>query len=177
MDKIIKRKVVVYVIKDNKLLVFRHKDYSYEEMGIQVPAGSIKEEEKPEEAAMRELKEETGYNCFEIIGPRPLGTAQYYMTPYRSEIQERHFFLVVPTADLPERWDSEENHDEERKPTYLECFWIPLNTGHILQAGQGALLYRIPEVDSSSVDSVVGSVAVSLSKVDKKVGIDYNGGM
>ena len=68
------------------------------------------------------------------------------MTPYRPEVQERYFFLAVPTADLPDRWDSEEKHDEEQKPTHFECFWIPLTAGHILQAGQGALLYRVSEV-------------------------------
>lgn len=149
MQKVTKQKVIVYVIKNDKLLVFRHKDYSYEEVGIQVPAGSIKEGEKPEMVALRELKEETGYDCFQIVGPRPLGTERYDMTPYRAEIQERFFFLAVPTAELPERWDSYEMHDGEQEPTRFECFWIPLTLAHILQAGQGALLYRIPEVTVS----------------------------
>lgn len=146
MDKPIKQKVVIYVIKNDKLLVFRHTDFSYEEVGIQVPAGSIKDGEKPEEAASRELKEETGYECFQIVDPRPLGVEKYDMAPYRSEIQERHFFLAVPTADLPERWDSQETHDGKQLSTHFECFWIPITDGHILQAGQGALLHRIPEV-------------------------------
>jgi 8-oxo-dGTP pyrophosphatase MutT (NUDIX family) len=144
MEKALKQKVVVFVVKDDKLLVFRHTDYSYEEVGIQVPAGSIREGETPEEAALRELKEETGYDCFKIEGS--LGVEKYDMTPYRSEIQERYFFLAIPTADLPERWNSEEKHDGEQEPTRFECFWIPLHSGHILQAGQGALLYKISEV-------------------------------
>lgn len=146
LNKTTKQKVVVYVIKNDKLLVFRHRDFSYEEVGIQVPAGSIKEGEKPEVAALRELKEETGYDCFQIVDPHPLGIEKYDMTPYRSEIQERHFFLAVPTADLPDRWDSQETHDGEQEPTCFECFWIPVTAGHILQAGQGALLHLIPEV-------------------------------
>lgn len=136
------------MIKNDKLLVFRHTDFSYEEVGIQVPAGSIKEDEKPEIAALRELKEETGYDCFQIVDPRPLGVENYDMTPYRSEIQERYFFLAVPTAELPVRWLSEEKHDGEQKPTQFECFWIPIASGHILQAGQGAMLSKIPEVIS-----------------------------
>ena len=36
-----KKKVIVYVVKDEKLLVFRHVDFSYEEVGVQVPGGTI----------------------------------------------------------------------------------------------------------------------------------------
>ncbi|MFI7671754.1 hypothetical protein [Nocardia sp. NPDC049526] len=37
-EKVVKEKVLVYVVRDGKLLVFRHTDYSWEEVGIQVPA-------------------------------------------------------------------------------------------------------------------------------------------
>ena len=144
MQKLTKQKVVIYVVKNDKLLVFRHVDFSYEELGIQVPTGSIKDDETPEDAALRELKEETGYDCFQITSA--LGEASYDMTPHRPEIQERHFFLATPTADLPERWQSEELHDGAQPPTRFECFWIPLVSGHVLEAGQGAMLYQISEV-------------------------------
>jgi 8-oxo-dGTP pyrophosphatase MutT (NUDIX family) len=143
MEKQVKQKVIVYVVKDDQLLVFRHTDFSYEEVGTQVPAGSIKEGETPEEAAIRELREETGYACFKIVGP--LGIEKYDMTPYRAEFQERRFFLAVPTEALPERWNSQEDHEGEQTPTHFECFWIPLTSGHILQAGQGAMLWRVSE--------------------------------
>ncbi len=144
MEKVRKKKVVVYVVKDDKLLVFRHKDFSYEEVGIQVPAGSVKENESLEQAAYRELVEETGFTCFEII--KKLGDDTYDMRPYRAEIQERYFFLARSTDVLPERWDSEELHDGEQKPTRFECFWIPITSGHILQSGQGSMLYKIVEI-------------------------------
>ncbi|MFC7760367.1 hypothetical protein ACFQY4_21805 [Catellatospora bangladeshensis] len=41
-DKRVREKVVCYIVRDGRLLVFRHVDYSWEEVGIQVPAGSIK---------------------------------------------------------------------------------------------------------------------------------------
>ncbi|MFB7470596.1 NUDIX domain-containing protein [Kitasatospora sp. NPDC056184] len=41
--------------------MFRHTDYSCEEVGIQVPAGSIRPGETPEAAALREAREETGF--------------------------------------------------------------------------------------------------------------------
>jgi len=146
MTKSTKQKVVVYVVKNERLLVFRHLDFSYEEVGIQVPAGSIRDGETEREAALRELKEETGRDNFEIISA--LGKATYDMTPYCSEIQERHFFLAKPNTDLPERWQSQEEHDGEQAPTKFECFWIPLAQAHVLQAGQGALLWKLSEIDS-----------------------------
>jgi 8-oxo-dGTP pyrophosphatase MutT (NUDIX family) len=142
MDPLVK-KVVMYVINGERLLVFRHLDFPYEETGIQVPAGTVKDNELFEVAALRELREETGKNSFEIV--RGLGIEKYSMAPYRSEVQERHFYLTRTTDDLPERWQSEEEHDGLEPPTNLEFFWIPLKQGHILQSGQGALLWKVFE--------------------------------
>lgn len=141
MDKVTKQKVIVYAVRDGNLLVFRHTDFSYEEVGIQVPAGTIRDDEDPEASALRELQEETGYSTFRIV--RSLGRATYDMSPERPEIHERHFFLAEPTEELPERWNSQESHDGAQEPTHFECFWIPLERGHILQAGQGNLISKI----------------------------------
>jgi hypothetical protein len=51
MTTLTKKKLVVYVVKDRQLLVFRHLDFSYEEIGIQVPAGSIRSGESELEKA------------------------------------------------------------------------------------------------------------------------------
>lgn len=136
-----KNKVVIYVVNENKLLVFRHVDFSYEEVGIQVPAGTVNEGEDLEEAALRELQEETGKDAFRIVNF--LGTQKYNRMPEKEEIHIRHFFQAEATEKLPERWASQEDHDGLQPPTRLECFWIPLNRGHILQAGQGALLSEV----------------------------------
>ncbi|MFJ1707188.1 NUDIX domain-containing protein [Kitasatospora sp. NPDC088346] len=140
-EKVTKEKVLVYVVRDDRLLVFRHTDYSYEEVGIQVPAGSIRPGETPEDAALREASEETGLSGFKIV--RSLGETEYDMTPYRAEVQHRHVFHLELTEPTPERWASQEGHDGEQEPTHFECFWIPLQAAHVLQSGQGALLGRL----------------------------------
>ena len=140
-ERVTTDKVLCFVVRDRKLLVFRHTDYSYEEVGIQVPAGSIRAGETPEAAALREACEETGLKEFEIV--RKLGEAEYDISPYRFEIQRRHVFHLQLTEPAPERWVSREDHDGEQAPTQLECFWIPLEAAHILQSGQGALLGRL----------------------------------
>ncbi|WP_433621010.1 NUDIX hydrolase [Nocardia sp. CA-120079] len=140
-EKVVKEKVLVYVVYDGKLLVFRHTDYSWEEVGIQVPAGSIRAGETPEDAALREAREETGLSEFKIV--RKLGEAEYDISPYRFEIQHRHFFELELCQDATDRWASQEDHDGEAEPTRFECFWIPLEAAHVLQSGQGALLGRL----------------------------------
>ncbi|MCY0944089.1 MULTISPECIES: NUDIX hydrolase [Streptomyces] len=141
-EKVIKDKVLCYVVRGGRLLVFRHTDYSYEEVGIQVPAGSIRAGETPEAAALREAREETGLKDFTIVSK--LGETEYDLSPYRFEIQRRHVFHLDSADPTPERWAGREDHDNEREPTRFECFWIPLEAAHILQSGQGALLGRLP---------------------------------
>src|SRR5205823_5695707 len=94
-NKIIKDKVLCYVVRDGWLLVFRHVGHSYEEVGIQVPGGSIEPQETPEEAALREAREETGFLQFRIV--RKLGEVTYDISPYRFEIQHRHVFHLALT--------------------------------------------------------------------------------
>ncbi|MFX0573086.1 GNAT family N-acetyltransferase [Nocardia nepalensis] len=140
-DRVVREKVLCYIVRDGKLLVFRHTDYSWEEVGVQVPAGSIRAGETPEDAALREAREETGLSDFSIRSK--LGEAEYDISPYRLEIQHRHFFELELHEQAPERWTSQEDHDGQGEPTKFECFWIPLRSAHILQSGQGALLGRL----------------------------------
>ena len=79
--KVHKSKVLCYIVRDDQLLVFRHADYNLEHVGIQVPAGSIRHQESPEDAALREAHEETGLSQFSVACK--LGETIYDITPYR----------------------------------------------------------------------------------------------
>ncbi|MFJ8435312.1 NUDIX domain-containing protein [Kitasatospora sp. NPDC094019] len=140
-ERVVREKVLAYIVRGGRLLVFRHTDHSYEEVGVQVPAGSIRPGEEPERAALREAREETGLSAFTVV--RKLGETTYDLTPYRYEIQHRHVFHLDLAEPTPERWSSQEAHDGTRAPTPFECFWIPLPSAHVLQSGQGALLGRL----------------------------------
>lgn len=54
------RKAVAYIVRGDRLRVFRHRDVDVAVSGIQVPAGTIRESEDPAEAALRGAAEETG---------------------------------------------------------------------------------------------------------------------
>jgi 8-oxo-dGTP pyrophosphatase MutT (NUDIX family) len=143
VQKIDTFKVVCYIVRDDRLLVFRHVGVSDEECGIQVPAGTIKAGESPSQAALREAAEETGLEGIEII--RELAQGSYDITPERYERQHRHYFQLRLTHPAPDRWTSWELHDGLADPTEFECFWIPLTDAHILQSGQASEIWRMFE--------------------------------
>lgn len=134
-------KAVCYIIRDGHLLVFRHIDFSAEEVGVQVPAGTVRAGESPAEAALREAREETGLEGLNLVGK--VGEAVFDARPYLTEVQHRHFFRMEPVGEVPERWESTEDHDGVGEPTRFECFWIPLINAHVLQGAQSQFIGRI----------------------------------
>jgi 8-oxo-dGTP pyrophosphatase MutT (NUDIX family) len=137
-----REKVVCYIVREGRLLVFRHLDQPWDQSGLQVPAGGIEPGESPEAAAVREAAEETGLDGFRVV--RKLGEVDYDVAPYRAELHHRHVFHLELEGEAPERWVSRENDAGDGSPPLpLECYWIPLAQGHVLAAGQGALLGRL----------------------------------
>ena len=138
-EKKLVRKALIYCIEGDRLLVFSQPNAAPHEVGLQIPAGTVRAGETPRAAAERELLEETGRTDLRV--ERFIGQAFYDITPHRDEIQERFFFLARGTAPLPESWRGQEDHDGAAAPTPFDFFWIPLKSAHTLQSGQGALLW------------------------------------
>jgi 8-oxo-dGTP pyrophosphatase MutT (NUDIX family) len=71
---------------------YRHNLRSHQ---LEFPAGTVSENEQPEAAALRELKEETGYVLSEGAQIRPLGA--YYSLPSETN-KYTHVFLAEPVT-------------------------------------------------------------------------------
>ncbi|GAB2681234.1 NUDIX hydrolase [Thalassiella azotivora] len=137
-----RQKVLCYIVRARRLLVFTHVDEPFVVTGLQVPAGSVEPGESPEAAACREAREETGLTRFRVV--RTLGETTYDMAPYRDEVHRRHVVHLTVDGEVPERWlSAEPDPDDGTGSRRFECFWIPLTQGHVLSAGQGALLGRL----------------------------------
>lgn len=136
------QKVIAYIVKNDRVLVIRHADFSLEQTGLQVPAGTIKPGELPEHAVLRESYEETGLKNLRIVSY--LGAGEYDMRPYADVIHARHYFhLTADDAGLPEKWEWQETHDGIGGPTRFELYWIDLKQSHVLAGGQAAFIGRI----------------------------------
>jgi len=137
------QKVVAYIVRDDRLLVFLHADDErFDRSGLQVPAGTVRLGELPETAVLREALEETGLDGLRV--ERYLGTTEYDARPYADAVYVRHFFhLSVDAPEVPQRWITEERGDGDAEPIRFECYWLPLAQGHVLAAGQSALLGRL----------------------------------
>lgn len=69
---------------------------------------------------------------------------EWDVRPYADEVHVRHFFhLSVEDAEVPDRWIAVERGDGDSKPIRFELYWLPLAQGHVLAAGQSALLGRL----------------------------------
>ncbi|KAK4144995.1 NUDIX hydrolase domain-like protein [Dichotomopilus funicola] len=111
--------VVAIVENDNRPEVVLQKQYrpALERVVIELPAGLVDEGETPEQAAIRELEEETGYVAkVEDISPVMFNDPGFCNTNLR---------MVHVTLDM----DRVENKDPKPKPKedeFIEVFRVPL---------------------------------------------------
>ena len=79
---------IVPFISDNEILVIRSYRHLVDSIQIEAPSGYIEDSESPDQAAQRELGEETGYAARKIV---PLG---YYTLDYTMFEQKGNLFVA-----------------------------------------------------------------------------------
>ena len=127
--------------RGRELLVFRHRDFP--EAGLQVPGGTIEEGEDPQDAALRELREESGLTQVRVVSF--LGRYLHNAAPHSDEVHDRHVYHLELTGPADDSWLHYENDPSDGSPPIaFEFFWMSLNDpGLRLAGGRGDLLHRL----------------------------------
>lgn len=94
-----------------RIAVFRHP-----QAGLQLPKGTVKQDEHPTRAAARELFEETGLETLSAIS---LGQSDTIV-----EGERWHFALCRIKPPVRDRW---RHHCTDDGGHLFECFWQPLD--------------------------------------------------
>jgi 8-oxo-dGTP pyrophosphatase MutT (NUDIX family) len=138
-------KVVAYVVRGDELLVFVHVDDGDPllESGLQVPAGTMHEGESPDDAVLREAREETGLTGLRIV--RALGE-DTVCWPGRRPQHRRFFHLELANpANAPDSWVHIERDEGSGSPRPFRCFWVSRRDAPLLAGAQGVFVARIDE--------------------------------
>ena len=108
-----------------EILVFQHPL-----AGVQLPKGTIEENEGIEAAALRELEEESGLalNC----NPRVIGKWTRIVQGGRQqagplEANEWHVAILQTAADLPNRWVHSAQGSPAEEGLLFEFYWLPVD--------------------------------------------------
>jgi ADP-ribose pyrophosphatase len=133
----IKRKnysTIVPFISNDQILVIKSYRHLVDSIQIEVPSGYIETGEDPQEAALRELKEETGYGAKEII---KIGS---YTPDYTMFEQKGNLFVAY---DLVNEGDQKLGSMELIEPAILTVREIMklLSEGKILNASSIVAFY------------------------------------
>ena len=139
------RKAFAYITNGHRLLVFSHPDSP--EAGIQVPAGTMLPDERPEDAVLREAYEET--NLADLSIESFLGEQMRDLADFgRDEIHHRYFYHLRCPGEPPATWrHGEFNPSDGSAPGIaFEFFWATLPDGvPELTADHGKFLPQLLE--------------------------------
>lgn len=122
------RKAFAYITNGTRLLVFEHP--LSPEAGIQVPAGTMRDDESPSVAVLREAREETGLTRLPLVGL--LGRQRFDARPFgRDELHDRWFFHLTCDQATPEQWRHGERDPSDAPGEVIpfNFFWVDLAHG------------------------------------------------
>jgi 8-oxo-dGTP diphosphatase len=108
-----------------RLLLLAHPNQP--EAGLQVPAGTMEAGETPEQAVLREAREETDLEHLILV--ELIGRQTYDARPWGGdELHDRWFFHLRCEQTTAERWrTTEESPSDGGGPVAFELFWVPLD--------------------------------------------------
>jgi 8-oxo-dGTP pyrophosphatase MutT (NUDIX family) len=137
-----RRRVACYVTRTTEageeLLVFEHTDDDpADPSGIQIPAGGMLPFEGIEEAAVREVNEETGLEDLSYAGQ--LGGVELGLDDPGGPSMTTYVHLTA-AADGPTAWQHAVSGDGEDAGMTFACRWEPLPLAIELAGGQDAFL-------------------------------------
>lgn len=137
-----RRRVACYVTRTTEvgeeLLVFEHADDDPDDpAGVQVPAGGMLPFEGIEEAAHREIEEETGLTGLAFVGQ--LGGVELGIDEPGGPSMTTYVHLTAPTGGAA-AWRHIVGGDGEDAGLAFDCRWEPLPLQVGLAGGQDAFL-------------------------------------
>lgn len=100
-----------------------YKNWAPDNQSWVVPKGHIEKDESPEQAALRETREETGYQSIEIVKPLKSSHIEYILQDGSLHKKDVHYFLAVLKDDFqvaPQLEASEAKTQEATKWFNLE---------------------------------------------------------
>lgn len=133
-------KVTAYITRihneKQQLLVFKEK--GFEHLGLQVPGGTVEENEDLLRAIQREVKEETGIN--HVLNIILLGEYTYYSEKFKSNVR-RYYYQM--SATCPDHFTHIVQSNDEDNGWIYDYFWIDIDENLTLFGYLGAHLDNI----------------------------------
>ncbi len=121
----LRQRVFTYITRADQLLILEYVDGRYLEP--QIPGGTVKTDELPAQAALREAQEETGLTALHLV--KFLGSFERDLTDIgRDETIVAWFFHLQTDEITPEKWQHFEcDSSEGLGPIEFAVSWVPLS--------------------------------------------------
>jgi ADP-ribose pyrophosphatase len=126
--------VIIPLLKENEILLIKQYRRPTGRLLLELPAGMLEGNEQPEERAMKELQEETGYRADELIPYGGMYSAPGFCNEYL------HFFLAKDLYPDPLCADDDEAID--LVPTLLQDALAMIDEGTINDAKTIAGIFK-----------------------------------
>ena len=142
MPSTYRQRVYAYITSEKGLLILEHPEHP--EAGLQVPGGTVEENEPPSAAVVREVAEETGLET--VLIAEGLGNCEFDMRQYgHDETQLAWYFHLTCEEETEDEWYFQESHSVTT-PIPFRLYWSPLPyEGVELASVHG---YKLPELHS-----------------------------